>query len=240
MPSDKVFKEQREATDFHFGTEVVTVFDDMVNRSVPFYNEMQRLIAELGKDFAQPDTNLYDLGCSTGTSMILLDKTVDPSIHFIGLDDSEEMLDKCRTKFDNNELTRSHELKYADLNQGVKLHNASVVNMCLTLQFIRPLNREHLVQAIYDGLNSGGALILTEKILGEDSLFNRTFIKHYYDFKRRNNYSDLEISQKREALENVLVPYKLEENKALLRKCGFGLIDVYFKWYNFCGIIAVK
>jgi tRNA (cmo5U34)-methyltransferase len=89
-------------------------------------------------------------------------------------------------------------------------------------------------------MNNNGCLILTEKVLGEDSLFNRLFIKYYYDMKRRNHYSDMEISQKREALENVLIPYKLEENIALLTKCGFKSVDVFFKWYNFCGIIAVK
>lgn len=240
MGEDKVFDKPRQATDFKFGTEVVTVFDDMVSRSVPFYGEIQRMVAEIGKDFAADGTNLYDLGCSTGASLILLDKTVNDSVKFIGLDDSEEMLAKCDKKLQENGIKREYELNYADLNQGIEISNASVVNLCLTLQFLRPLNRERLVQQIYDGMNTNGCLILTEKVLGEDSLFNRHFIKYYYDMKRRHNYSDMEIAQKREALENVLIPYKLEENKELLRNCGFKLIDVFFKWYNFCGIIAVK
>lgn len=240
MQQDEVFGKPREVTDFQFGSEVVTVFDDMVNRSVPFYGEIQRMIAELGKDFAEEESNLYDLGCSTGTSMLLLDKTVDNSVKFIGIDDSQEMLDKCDVKLQKNGIERNYELRYADMNAGIEIHNASVVNLCLTLQFVRPLNREKIIQDIYNGLNHNGCLLLTEKVLGEDSLYNRLFIKHYYDMKRRNNYSDLEISQKREALENVLIPYKLEENKELLRKCGFELIDVFFKWYNFCGIVAVK
>jgi len=198
------------------------------------------MIAELGRDFAQADSNLYDLGCSTGTSLLLLDKTVDPSVTFIGIDDSEEMLGKCETKMHQSDVERRFSLQYGDLNTGIPVENASVVNLCLTLQFVRPLNRENVIRRVYEGLNHNGALLLTEKVLGEDSLYNRLFIKHYYDYKRRNNYSDMEISQKREALENVLIPYKLEENKALLRKCGFQLIDVFFKWYNFCGIIAVK
>lgn len=240
MGKDKVFNQPREASDFKFGNEVVTVFDDMVSRSVPFYDEIQRMVAEMGKDFAVPDTNLYDLGCSTGASLILLDKVVDEKVKFVGLDDSNEMLKKCDIKLQENGIKRKYELNFADLNQGISIENASVVNLCLTLQFIRPLNRERLVQQIFDGMNDNGCLILTEKVLGEDSLFNRLFIKYYYDMKRRHNYSDMEISQKREALENVLIPYKLEENKELLKKCGFKLIDVFFKWYNFCGIIAVK
>ncbi|MEQ8625219.1 MAG: carboxy-S-adenosyl-L-methionine synthase CmoA [Vicingaceae bacterium] len=240
MGKDKVFNQPREASDFKFGNEVVTVFDDMVSRSVPFYGEIQRMVAEIGKDFAMPESNLYDLGCSTGASLILLDKVVDEKVKFVGLDDSEEMLKKCDKKLQENGIKREYDLNYADLNQGISIENASVVNLCLTLQFIRPLNRERLVQQIYDGMNDNGCLILTEKVLGEDSLFNRLFIKYYYDMKRRHNYSDMEISQKREALENVLIPYKLEENKELLKKCGFKMVDVFFKWYNFCGIIAVK
>ncbi len=112
--------------------------------------------------------------------------------------------------------------------------------MVLTLQFVRPLYRERLIRSIYDGLTENGCLILVEKVLGENSTFNRLFIKHYYEMKRRNGYSELEIAQKREALENVLIPYRLEENKELLRRAGFRHVDVFFKWYNFCAIIAMK
>ncbi|MEZ4387184.1 MAG: carboxy-S-adenosyl-L-methionine synthase CmoA [Candidatus Krumholzibacteriia bacterium] len=237
---DTVFNSPRPASDFRFGEEVASVFDDMVDRSVPFYGEIQRMITEMGKDYAVRGTNVYDLGCSTGTMLILLDKAVDPDVRFIGIDDSSEMLDKCREKLEEAGLTRRYELQVADLNSKLTLTNASVVNLCLTLQFIRPLNRARLVKEIYDGLNPNGCLLLTEKVLGEESLFNRQFIDYYYQMKRRHHYSDMEIAQKREALENVLIPYKLAENLQLLRESGFKLIDIFFKWYNFCGIIAVK
>jgi tRNA (cmo5U34)-methyltransferase len=112
--------------------------------------------------------------------------------------------------------------------------------MLLTLQFVRPLVRNRLVESIQRGMTDNGCLILVEKVLGENSTFNRLFIKHYYEMKMRNGYSELEIAQKREALENVLVPYRLEENKAMLNEAGFRHVDVFFKWYNFCGIIAIK
>jgi len=115
-----------------------------------------------------------------------------------------------------------------------------VVILTLTLQFVRPLYRERLMQAVYDGLNHQGCLILVEKVLAPETLINRLFIKYYYDFKRRNGYSEMEIAQKREALENVLVPYRVGENEALLRHAGFQSVELFFKWYNFCGIIAVK
>jgi tRNA (cmo5U34)-methyltransferase len=123
---------------------------------------------------------------------------------------------------------------------GVALPNASVVVMCLTLQFIRPLYRERLLQDIYNQMNENGCLILVEKVHGEDSLFNRMFIKYYYDFKRRNNYNDMEIAQKREALENVLIPYKLHENREMILNKGFRYCETFFKWYNFAGIVAIK
>lgn len=241
MGKDEVFKEEIEkASDFKFGANVARVFDDMVNRSVPYYGEIQRMMAELAADHARSGTDVYDLGCSTGTTMIGMNTMVSPDIRFIGIDDSEEMLEKCKSKLIEVGFSRDYELRCADLNKSVQVSNASVVVLCLTMQFVRPIYREQLLKDIYTGLNSGGVLILVEKILAEESNFNRDFIKYYYDYKRRNHYSELEISQKREALENVLIPYKLSENIAMLRDTGFDHCEVFFKWYNFSGLIATK
>jgi tRNA (cmo5U34)-methyltransferase len=238
---DEVYREQRSTVgDFTFDRSVATVFDDMVSRSVPFYGEMQRMIVEMARDFAMPQTAVYDLGCSTGTTLGALHPSLDPSVHFVGVDDSPEMLAKCRSKLEQSGVDRRVDLQCLDLNDGAPSENASLVMMILTLQFIRPLRRERLIGDIYRGLNPQGGLLLIEKVLGEESLFNRLFIKYYYDMKRRNGYSDMEIAQKREALENVLIPYKLLENRELLLRTGFREVDVFFKWYNFCGIVAVK
>jgi tRNA (cmo5U34)-methyltransferase len=226
--------------DFEFGEKVASVFDDMLTRSVPFYEEMQRMIGEMAGDFVVEGSRIYDLGCSTGTTLILLDKHVPKGVSFVGVDNSEEMLKRCRTKLTKHGITRECELVCSDLNEGVAIQNASMVLMVLTLQFIRPLYRHALMRSILDGLNENGCLILVEKVLGEDSMFNRLFIKYYYELKKRHGYSELEIAQKREALENVLVPYKLLENRQLLIETGFRHVDVFFKWYNFCGIVAVK
>lgn len=237
---DQVFREEKKTEDFKFGANVVSVFDDMVTRSVPFYLEMQRMMTEVAADFAVPGTNVYDLGCSTGTTLINLDRVLPADVNFVGIDDSKEMLAKCKGNFENAGVKRNYDLQYVDLNRGVQLENPSVVILCLTLQFIRPLYRENLIESIYNQMNENGCLILIEKVLGEDSLFNRQFIKYYYDFKRRNQYNELEISQKREALENVLIPYKLMENRELLLTTGFKYVETFFKWYNFCGMVAVK
>lgn len=241
MDRDEVFREQyTKPSDFKFSSKVAGVFDDMVNRSVPYYEEMQRMLSELTADHATPGSNIYDLGCSTGTTMIHINETVDESIPFIGVDDSQDMLDKCRNKLIQLNFKRPFDLVIADLNKEVQIENASVVILCLTLQFVRPIARERLIRQIYNGLNRDGALIVIEKILAEDSRFNRDFIKYYYDMKRRHHYSELEISQKREALENVLIPYKLSENITLFRDAGFEHCEVFFKWYNFAGLIAKK
>jgi tRNA (cmo5U34)-methyltransferase len=237
---DKVFKEKKKVEDFKFGAHVVSVFDDMVTRSVPFYLEIQRMMTEIAKDFAIPGTNIYDLGCSTGTTLLNLDKVLPLDVTMIGIDDSKEMLEKCKNNFETEKVKRKYDLQLLDLNKGVKIENASVVVICLTLQFIRPLYREKLIADIYNQMNDNSCLILIEKVLGEDSLFNRLFIDYYYDYKRRNNYNEMEISQKREALENVLIPYKLMENRELLIDKGFKHVETFFKWYNFCGMVAVK
>lgn len=241
MNKDQVFKEEiQNVADFKFGTVVASVFDDMVNRSVPFYGEIQRMMAEQAADFAVSGADVYDFGCATGTTLIGMDTAIAADIRFIGVDDSPEMLAKCQTKLEEAGFQRPFELRVEDLNQSVHISNASVAILCLTLQFVRPINRERLLKAIFNGLNSGGALILVEKVLAEDSAFNREFIKYYYNYKRRNHYSDMEISQKREALENILIPYKLSENITLLRDAGFSHCEVFFKWYNFVGLVAVK
>jgi tRNA (cmo5U34)-methyltransferase len=239
LEKDEFFKEEiNKVSDFKFGSKVAGVFDDMVSRSVPFYDEIQRMIAELAADHVQTGTDIYDLGCSTGTTMINMNSLIPDEFRFVGIDDSEAMLEKCDSKLQENGFVRPYELRVADLNQSVDITNASVVILCLTLQFVRPIARERLLQSIVKGLVPGGVLIIAEKILAEDSLFNRNFINYYY--KRRNNYSELEISQKREALENVLIPYKLSENIRMLHEAGFAHCETFFKWYNFSGLIAVK
>jgi tRNA (cmo5U34)-methyltransferase len=127
-----------------------------------------------------------------------------------------------------------------DLNKGIPVNNASVVIMNLALQFIRPLYRKRVLESIAQGINDRGCFILVEKVLSIDSTLNRLFIKYYYDFKKRHGYSEMEIAQKREALENVLIPYRPEENRALLLESGFKECDLFFKWYNFCGMLAIK
>jgi tRNA (cmo5U34)-methyltransferase len=241
---DKIFAEKtQEIGDFNFGEKTAEVFDDMLDRSIPMYGELQRMLQELASEFAEDGTCLYDLGCSTGITLKSLHdgiKAAGKNASLIGFDYSQPMLDHAQKRFAHLPETERPQLIQADLNHGCVIKNASVVVLNLTLQFIRPLYRDTLIKRIAEGLNDKGCLILVEKVLSEDSLLNREFIKFYYDMKRRNGYSDTEIAQKREALENVLVPYRMAENTELLKRNGFAEVDTFFKWYNFAGILAVK
>lgn len=228
------------AKDFKFGRETVQVFDDMVGRSVPYYAEIQRMVAEMAGDFAVPGTQLYDLGCATGTTLSLLDQTVDPDVSFIGIDNSPEMLITARAKLDSLGTKRRIDLVQSDLHAMPELNNASMIIMLLTLQFVRPLHRGRIMEQISRSLHEQGCLILVEKLTQNDSRLNRLFINYYYNMKKRNGYSETEITQKREALENILIPYRLDENVELLHQAGFRSVEVFFRWYNFCGILALK
>lgn len=238
---DRLFRDQAARPgEFDFGEATARVFDDMLDRSVPFYHEIQRMTAEIAGDFAIPGSAVYDLGCSTCASFPGLDQHLPPQIRLIGIDASPAMLEQARAKLQAAGFSRPFELRCSDLNQGIQIHQASVVIMNLTLQFIRPLYREQLIRTVAEGLLEGGCLILVEKVLSQHSLINRLFIDYYYDFKRRNGYQDTEITRKRDALENVLIPYHARENEELLLNNGFRSCDSFFRWYNFCGLLAVK
>jgi tRNA (cmo5U34)-methyltransferase len=241
MKKDKLFeKRDNNVMNFDFGKDTADVFDDMLDRSVPLYHELQRMIGEIAAEFAKDETNIYDLGCSTGITLMTVDKAVNKDIKLIGVDFSPAMLEKCKERFKKENIGKEFEFMQRDLNEGVSINNASVVVLNLTLQFIRPLYRDRLIRDIYKGLNDKSCLILVEKVLGNDSTFNSLFIEFYYGMKKRQGYSELEIARKREALENVLIPYRLDENKQLLIRNGFSQLDVFYKWYNFCGILAIK
>lgn len=238
--ADRLFAVRQASTGgFSFGEETAEVFDDMLDRSIPLYREVQRMIGELAAEFAVDGTQVYDLGCSTGITLDTLVGSVGQAVRFVGLDYSPAMLSRARERIARLGCDACT-LVQADLNCGVAIENASVVVLNLVLQFVRPLNRDRLMREVHAGLNEGGCVILVEKVLGNDSLFNRAFIKLYYEMKKRNGYSELEIARKREELENVLIPYRVDENLELLRKSGFEHIDIFFKWYNFCGILGFK
>lgn len=241
---DKIFQEANRAKDFSFDERVAGVFDDMVSRSVPFYSEVQRIQSDLIIEFL-PDVDgvVCDLGCSTGTTIdhILKHPKCPQTAKFVGFDNSPAMLDKARAKLSSAVAEHKVSLQIADLSKMPALPACSVVILNWTLQFVRPIDRESLLKNIYDALLPGGVVFLSEKILSDDPALNRIYIEHYLEFKKsQSGYTDAENQRKREALENVLVPYRLDENYLLLNRAGFSRIDTFFRWFNFACMIAIK
>jgi tRNA (cmo5U34)-methyltransferase len=241
---DKLFKHITRVQDFAFDERVAHVFDDMVSRSVPFYNEIQRIQADLIMDFL-PETGgvACDLGCSTGTTLehLTLHPNCPTQAQFIGYDNSGAMLDKARVKLSGQLARGQVSLRLGDLSHLGDLPDCHVVILNWALQFVRPIDREGLLKTIYNALKPGGILLLSEKVLAKDARLNRLYIDHYLHFKKsQSGYTDIENQRKREALENVLIPYRLDENTALLERAGFAHIDTYFQWFNFVCMVAIK
>ena len=227
---------------FEFNAEVAEVFDDMVQRSIPFYAEQQAMIRGLCRDLWNEGTVIYDLGCSTATTLVGLAGEL-PSARLVGYDSSQPMLDRAKKKVDEHQLQGRIELRRGDLagqRCDLSLENAGIVTMCWTLQFVQPDKRDALIRWICESLADEGVLIVTEKILPNSDHMSRFFIDSYHEFKRLRGYADVEIARKREALENVLIPYRLEENLELFRRNGFELVETFFQWFNFAGFLCVK
>ena len=237
---DRLFREPlSKLADFEFNEDVAAVFDDMIHRSIPFYREIQSMIVDFVGHFYQRESSIYDLGCSTG-SMIAALVRAHPEIHqIIGLDNSSPMIEKAKQRITRLKPKPAIHFNCRDL-RDTTVENASVVIMNYTLQFVRPLYRDSIVKKIFQGLNPGGIFILSEKVLEDSTHISRLFIDMYYQFKKRQGYSDLEISQKRERLENVLIPYKVNELRELLLSAGFDQVETFFKWHNFTSMIAIK
>ncbi len=234
--NDKVFAKPIKKQ-FEFDEAVAAVFDDMLQRSVPYYKESQQITEFFVTKNIKSGGRLYDLGCSTATLLINISRKLESDVQLIGLDNSDAMLDraqkKCEAYCADVELQNADILKYEYKEADVFVSN-------YTLQFIRPLVREELVKKIADALIKDGVFIFSEKVISHHPKLNKDLIECYYDFKKSQGYSEYEIMQKREALENVLVPYSEEENIKMALNCGFSHCEVVFRWANFATFIAIK
>jgi len=226
---------------FDFGPEVVRVFDDMVERSVPFYDAIQRLMAAmvLRCRAAGP---ICDLGCSTGATFIrLIEQARDP-LDLVGVDSSPDMLAACRAKL--APLLGGHRLTLheADLEDPAALPAGEwgAAILSLVTQFLRPPGRQRLLTAVAQRLRSGGCVVLLEKTVQRGAKLNEVFIDGYHEFKEAQGYNQTEIARKRQALENRLIPFRPEENLAMLREAGLAEAEIFFTWLNFQGYVALK
>jgi len=233
---DKVFTKPI-TKQFEFDEDVAVVFDDMLERSIPFYKEVIDLTCKTICLHVKEGAHIIDLGCSTANTLLALYKKSDKSYHLLGIDNAEAMLHLAHQKI--HAYGAKIELVHADMT-SVELGSQDAIIANYMLQFIRPLQRADFVAKIYEALNPSGLFVFSEKIVFDDKELNKQMIDLYYDFKRQQGYSEFEIAQKREALENVLIPYTEEENKAMLKNAGFETIETIFKWGNFATFIAKK
>ena len=223
---------------FEFDSAVAAVFDDMVSRSVPYYKEVQELIVKTAQKVLKEGDKVYDLGCSTASTLLALEHVChDKKLQLFGIDNSHAMITQARLKLQAYESSIT--LIEDDITT-TPLNDAQIIISNYTLQFVRPMKRAALVAQIFSSLKRGGMLILSEKVIASDKTLDKAFIDIYYEYKKSQGYSSTEIMQKREALENVLVPYTYDENVQMLKDAGFETVETLFRWVNFTTLVAVK
>jgi len=237
---DTLFLEGLPHHDFVFDEQVASVFPDMISRSVPGYSTIIAMIGTLAAEYATNDSVCYDLGCSLGAATLSMRHQIRAdNCSIVAVDNSQAMVDGCRKAISHDSGNIPVEVFCEDV-LDCEIHNASIVVMNFTLQFVQPAARNALIQKIYEGLRPGGLLILSEKIRFADSDLDELFIDMYHRFKEQQGYSKLEISRKRTALENVLVPETLPEHKDRILAAGFRSYDIWFQCFNFASMVAVK
>lgn len=231
---DKIFENKIEKN-FEFDDDVVSVFDDMLSRSIPFYKENLELIIDFVQLYLKPNSSILDIGCSTANTLLRLHE--NGNFKLSGLDNSLSMINlaKQKAKAYNADI----DFLCEDLNM-VKLNKYDCILSNYTLQFIRPLKRQEIINKIYESINHEGIFILSEKIIYQNLKANKIFTDLYLKFKKQNGYSEFEIAQKRQALENVLVPFNDKENENMLKNAGFKEVANIFKWNNFTTYIGFK
>ena len=222
---------------FEFDEAVASVFDDMLSRSVPFYDEVRQLIIDLILANEAEGKRVVDLGSSTAKFLLELHARMRTDMTLVGIDNSEAMIERARQKA--QAFGAAIALELGDiLTYDYRGIDVAVANY--TLQFIRPMQRTQLVARIAEGLEAGGMFVFSEKVVFDDKQLDKQMIDIYYDYKRAQGYSDYEISQKREALENVLIPFTISENIQMCFDAGFTDVSTVFQWANFVTFVARK
>jgi tRNA (cmo5U34)-methyltransferase len=238
---DKLFRELNPQTgEFSFDEKVARVFDDMISRSIPLYADVQRAVPALARLLDHEQIKVVDLGCSTGTSLIHLARALpERSLELVGVDNSASMLEKCHEKVAALGLESQIATHHRNI-QEFEFQDASVVLMNYTLQFLSVAERQELLKRIRESIRPGGFLLVSEKVVHEQMAVNDTMVELYFEYKRRQGYSELEISRKRDALETVLVPLTIKKNSQMLEQAGFTNIEILLKWFNFATFLCYR
>ena len=244
MSEDKIFVDEKLGQEpFRFDESVARVFPDMLRRSIPGYTASLEAIGSLAARYVQPNTMCYDLGCSLGAATLAMRQGIRvEGCRLIAVDNSAAMIERCREVVAADESagrSTAVDVLLKDL-RDVEIVNASMVVLNYTLQFVDAEDRQETVKRIHDGLVPGGILVLSEKVVDEDPHMEEVLVDLYHEHKRRNDYSALEVARKRAALENVLVPETVAAHRARLEAAGFANIAVWFRYFNFVSILAIR
>ncbi len=244
MARDTIYRDSEDGAPFRFNAAVARVFPDMLRRSIPGYEASIEAIGSLAARYVRGGTRCYDLGCSLGAATIAMRQAIrEPDCMIVAVDNAPAMIDRCRDVIaadDRHGTPRAAvQLVLGDL-RDVEIANASMVVLNYTLQFLPPADRSPLLARIRDGLNDGGLLVLSEKVIDEDPEMEALLVDLHHEHKRRNDYSALEVSRKRAALDNVLVPESVTAHRDRLRAVGFVRSAVWLRYFNFVSIIAFR
>jgi len=221
-----------------FSKQVAQNFDSHVQKSVPIYNEVQKMVVEMSEWFIRDGSYIYDIGSSTGKTISLLaaKHSRKRNVKFIGIESSTSMIKQAKKKCNGKNIKFLHQ----DVAKLADFSGADFVTSIYTLQFLSLDDRRKVIRRIYKSLSEGGALVMAEKIRAESSFFEDMWLELHWDYKRSAGFTTEQIIQKARSLRGVLLPITLSENIELLREVGFSTVDTFMKWYNFAGIIAIK
>ena len=236
---DQLFAGGNYPKPFAFNEEVVAVFDDMVQRSIPLYQDVTQYATRWAMSVCQPGAKIYDFGCSTGTSILHMAQSLAQPMHFIGIDNAPAMIKRAKEKLADRDSQHRIELLCDDL-QNISVSEASFCVMNYTLQFVPVGQRQQLLAKIYRGMNPGGILFISEKVRACCPQFHETTTAIYENFKEEQGYSKTEIEKKKEALDQVLIPFTADEQIDLLKKSGFSQIETVMRWNSFASFVALK
>ena len=240
MSKDKLFNKKMKPSSFSFNQEVTEVFPDMLERSIPGYRTTINSIRFLASKYSKKGTNCYDLGCSLGASSIALGEgAAHNDCRIMAVDKSSSMTKKFSEIIKQKKLDLNIQIFNEDV-LDTKITNASIVIMNFTLQFIRKQDRQLVLDKIYNGLNDGGLLILSEKIILDDKKINNLLIDLHENFKFENLYTREEIENKKESIKNVLVEDDIETHQSRLSKSGFTKFGIWLQHFNFASFVAIK
>ena len=237
---DNIYKDAQISTPFKFNEQVASVFPDMIGRSVPGYHSVINMIEQLSKQFVTKGSNCYDLGCSLGAATLSMRRHIQQEgCQILAIDNSSAMVERCKLHVNAYRSDTPVTVLEADIRE-IEIEDASVVVLNFTLQFLSPEDRLALLKKIYAGLRPGGILIVSEKYVFENEASNELLIDLHHDFKRANGYSELEVSQKRSAIENVMRPDSIQIHKDRFNEIGFSSYEVWFQCFNFGSMFAIK